>query len=179
RVRVGPGHLRVGPQVGVGVPPDVAVGVGPQPRRAAGLVAALGRPALVVLVDEQVVRGGPLPRLSALCSLFSALYPCSPMLHVALKMLLGDRGKYLSLVLGLAFAVLLITQQGSIFLGLMLRATGPLQNISQAALWVTDPFVKCVSETPNLRDQDLNRVRSAPGAACAARFFHIRAVAEL
>lgn len=101
------------------------------------------------------------------------------MLSVALKMLLGDKGKYLSLVLGLAFAVLLITQQGSIFFGLMLRATGPLQNISQADLWVTDPYVKWVSETRNLSDEDLNRVRSVPGVAWAEPFFNIRAVAEL
>jgi putative ABC transport system permease protein len=101
------------------------------------------------------------------------------MLTVALKMLLGDRGKYLSLVLGLAFAVLLITQQGSIFFGLMLRATGPLQNISQADLWVTDPYVKWVSETRNLSEEDLNRVRSVPGVAWAEPFFNIRATAEL
>ena len=89
------------------------------------------------------------------------------MLRVALRMLFGDRAKYLSLALGLAFAVLLITQQGSIFLGLMLRATGPLQNVSQPDLWVTDPFVKWVSETRALSDADLNRVRSVPGVAWA------------
>jgi putative ABC transport system permease protein len=101
------------------------------------------------------------------------------MLNVALKMLLGDRGKYLALVLGLAFAVLLITQQGSIFLGLMLRATGPLQNISQADLWVSDPYVKWVSEARNISDADLNRVRSVPGVGWAEPFFSTRAVAEL
>lgn len=101
------------------------------------------------------------------------------MYRVALRMLLGDRSKYLSLVLGLAFAVLLITQQGSIFLGLMLRATGPLQNISQPDLWVTDPYVKWVSETRALSDQDLNRVRSVPGVAWAEPFFTARATAEL
>jgi putative ABC transport system permease protein len=101
------------------------------------------------------------------------------MYRVALRMLLGDRSKYLSLVFGLAFAVLLITQQGSIFLGLMLRATGPLQNISQPDLWVADPHVKWVSETRALSDQDLNRVRSVPGVAWAEPFFTARATAEL
>ncbi len=101
------------------------------------------------------------------------------MLGVALKMLLGDKGKYLALVMGLAFAVLLITQQGSIFFGLMLRATGPLQNISQADLWVADPNVKWVSETRSLGDEDLNRVRSVAGVAWAEPFFNTRAVAEL
>src|SRR5687767_969048 len=101
------------------------------------------------------------------------------MYRVAIRMLLGDRSKYLSLVFGLAFAVLLITQQGSIFLGLMLRATGPLQNISQPDLWVTDPYVKWVSETRALSDQDLSRVRSVPGVAWAEPFFTLRANAEL
>lgn len=101
------------------------------------------------------------------------------MWRVALRMLLGDRPKYLSLVFGLSFAVLLITQQGAIFLGLMLQATGPLQNISQADLWVTDPYIKWVSETRNLNDAHLNRVRSTPGVAWAEPFFNLRAAADL
>lgn len=101
------------------------------------------------------------------------------MLRVALKMLFGDRAKYLSLVLGLSFAVLLIAQQLAIFLGLMIQATGPLQNISQPDLWVTDPNLKWVSETRNLADTDLNRVRSVPGVAWAEPFFNVRAAADL
>ena len=40
---------------------------------------------------------------------------------VALRMLFGDRTKYLGLVFGVAFATLLVTQQGSTFVGLMER----------------------------------------------------------
>lgn len=40
--------------------------------------------------------------------------------YVALKMLFGDRAKYLMLLCGLTFAVMLIVQQGSIFWGLMM-----------------------------------------------------------
>lgn len=101
------------------------------------------------------------------------------MWRVALRMLLGDRAKYLSLVFGISFAVLLITQQGAIFLGLMLQATGPLQNISQPDLWVADPYVKWVSETRSLSDADLNRVRSTPGVAWAEPFFNTRASCDL
>ncbi len=36
---------------------------------------------------------------------------------IALKMLVGDRLKYVSLVAGIAFAALLVTQQSSIFTG--------------------------------------------------------------
>ncbi len=45
------------------------------------------------------------------------------MYHIALRMLLGDRGKYLMLVSGLTFATLLMTQQASVFCGLMLWTT--------------------------------------------------------
>ena len=101
------------------------------------------------------------------------------MVRIALRMLLGDRAKYLSLVLGLSFAVLLIVQQGAIFMGLMLQATGPLQNISQADLWVGDPYLKWVTETRNLNESDLNRIRSTPGVAWAEPFFNTRAACDL
>ena len=99
--------------------------------------------------------------------------------RVALKMLLGDRSKYLSLVFGLAFAVLLITQQGSIFLGLMLRATGFLQNVVQPDLWIADPHVRYIGDIRPLNDNDLYRVRSVPGVAWAEPFFTTRAQVDL
>ena len=99
--------------------------------------------------------------------------------RVALKMLMGDRSKYLALVLGLSFAVLLIAQQGSIFLGLMLRASGFLQNITQPDLWVADPATRYIGEIRSLPDRVLYQVRSVPGVAWAEPFFSARAVVEL
>ncbi len=101
------------------------------------------------------------------------------MWRVALRMLLGDRPKYLALVCGLSFAVLLMSQQGAFFLGLMLRATGPLQNVEQPDLWVADPYVRYISETRFLSDDDLNRVRSVNGVLWAEPFFSVRTNAEL
>lgn len=103
----------------------------------------------------------------------------APMLRVALLMLLGDRGKYLALVLGLSFAVLLIAQQAAIFLGLLTRATGVLQNIGQADLWVTDSATRFVSEARPMSDTDLLRVRSIDGVAWAQPLFSSRAMVEL
>jgi putative ABC transport system permease protein len=40
---------------------------------------------------------------------------------VALKMLIGDRAKYVRIIIGLTFASLLITQQSAIFTGIMTR----------------------------------------------------------
>jgi putative ABC transport system permease protein len=101
------------------------------------------------------------------------------MVHVALRMLFGDRAKYLTLVLGLAFAALLMNQQGAIFMGLLNQATGPLQNITQPDLWVMDPGTKWIAEYRSLPDQKLGRVRSVPGVQWAEPFFNAWAVIEL
>ncbi|MCX5661918.1 MAG: ABC transporter permease [Planctomycetota bacterium] len=99
--------------------------------------------------------------------------------RIAIKMLVGDRAKYLSLVFGLAFAVLLIAQQGSIFLGLMLRSTGFLQNIAQPDLWISDPHIRYIADVRPLNDHDLYRVRSIPGIAWAVPFFAARTMVDL
>lgn len=101
------------------------------------------------------------------------------MFGVALKMLMGDRAKYLALVCGLAFSVLLITQQAAIFCGLMLRATGFLQNMGQPDLFICDPNTRYILEVRPLADQDLMRVRSIPGVAWAEPFFAARAQVEM
>jgi len=58
------------------------------------------------------------------------------MYRIALKMLMGDRGKYLGLIMGLTFAALLITQQSSIFTGLMTRTYSFINDLSQPDIWV-------------------------------------------
>jgi len=100
------------------------------------------------------------------------------MFKVALAMLFGDRAKYLTLVLGLSFAALLIAQQGAIFLGLLTRATGPLQNMTQADLWVTDSSTHYVSEFRALSDKEVQVVRSVPGVRWAEPMFTGRGLVE-
>ena len=51
--------------------------------------------------------------------------------RIALKMLMGDRGKYMGLIMGLTFAALLITQQSAIFAGLMTRTYSFINDLSQ------------------------------------------------
>lgn len=92
------------------------------------------------------------------------------MYHIALKMLIGDRAKYLMLVSGLTFASLLMTQQCAVFFGLMLWTTSHLRNM-RAAIWVTDPKVEQVNEVKALRDTDVSRVRTVPGVAWAVPLF--------
>jgi len=92
------------------------------------------------------------------------------MFRIAIKMLLGDRAKYLMLVSALSFAALLMTQQSSVFSGLMLWTTATLRN-TVAPIWVMDPKVDQVNEGIPMRDTDLPRVRSVPGVAWAVPFF--------
>ena len=92
------------------------------------------------------------------------------MLELALKMLLGDRSKYLMLICSLAFATLLTTQQASIFLGLMRWTTATLTN-TQVPIWVMDDQVSQVNEVKAMRDTDVNRVRSVEGVSWAVPFY--------
>lgn len=92
------------------------------------------------------------------------------MYYIALKMLFGDKAKYLMLISALSFASLLITQQSSVFMGLMLWTTATLRN-TNVAVWVMDPKVEQVNEVKPLRDTDLGRVRSVKGVAWAVPFY--------
>lgn len=93
------------------------------------------------------------------------------MIYVAWRMLVGDRVKYVSLVLGLAFAIMLITQQGSIFIGIMRRTYSMLTDMGAVRVWVMDADVQTPDDVKPLKDPDLLRVRSVPGIAWAVPLF--------
>jgi putative ABC transport system permease protein len=87
--------------------------------------------------------------------------------RIALKMLTGDRAKYLGLVFGITFATLLMSQQVSIFIGLMTRTASQIVDVREADVWVMHPRVKYVDEIEALPDVDLSRVRGVEGVAWA------------
>jgi putative ABC transport system permease protein len=92
------------------------------------------------------------------------------MTDLALKMLLGDRAKYIMLISGLTFASLLMTEQSAIFCGIMQWSGSTLDNVA-APIWVVDPMVEQVNDTEALRDTDLNRIRSVEGVSWAAPLY--------
>ena len=92
------------------------------------------------------------------------------MYHLALKMLVADRAKYVMLVGGLAFASLLMTQQNGVFRGLLSWTTSHMRNM-RASIWVVDRNVEQVNETKSMRDTDVNRVRSVTGVDYAVPLF--------
>ena len=90
--------------------------------------------------------------------------------YVALKMLFGDRAKYLMLLCGLSFAVMLIVQQGSIFWGLMMWSQASITNVN-VPIWVTDPGIAQVDEVKPIADTAVDRVRSIDGIEWAVPLY--------
>jgi putative ABC transport system permease protein len=82
------------------------------------------------------------------------------MLFIALKMLKGDRLKYLGLIIALSFASFFISQQGAIFVGIMKRTYGFITDTSQPNIWVMDKSVQFVDDIKGMKETVLQRIRS-------------------
>src|SRR6202012_107397 len=89
----------------------------------------------------------------------------------AIKMLVGDKAKFLGIVMGLTFAALLINQQGSIFCGLVLRTCGKITDITGADLWVMDPAVRFIDDVKPMLENNLYRVRGVEGVRWAVPLY--------
>ena len=90
---------------------------------------------------------------------------------VALRMLTGDPAKYLGLIFGIAFASMLMSQQVSIFVGLMLRTASQILDVREADVWVMDPRVQYVDEIEPMTDTQLYRVRGVSGVDWAEPYY--------
>ncbi|MBI5213621.1 MAG: FtsX-like permease family protein [Nitrospirae bacterium] len=93
------------------------------------------------------------------------------MRFVAIKMLVGDRAKYLGIVMGLAFASFLITEQLAIFTGLMTRTFGFITDTAIADIWVMDPKVQFVDDIKPMQDMQLYRTRGVDGVEWAVPLY--------
>lgn len=85
---------------------------------------------------------------------------------VAIRMLVGDKLKYIGLVVGLAFATMLITQQASILVGMAKQTQtfiGETARSGGVDLWVMDPQVNFSEDAKPLQDTALYRVRGVDG----------------
>jgi putative ABC transport system permease protein len=90
---------------------------------------------------------------------------------IALRMLVGNPGKYLSMILGVGFASLLISQQASIFCGLMRLTASQIRDIRGANLWVMDPNVQFIDDIKPMSENDLYRVRGVAGVEWAVKLY--------
>jgi len=93
------------------------------------------------------------------------------MLRIAIKILMGDKAKYIGMILGLTFASFIVVQQASIFIGLMKRTYGFIGDTSQANIWVMDPKVEFIDDVKPLSNVELFRVRSIEGVEWSVPLF--------
>jgi putative ABC transport system permease protein len=97
---------------------------------------------------------------------------------VAIRMLVGDRAKYLGLIFAIALSSFLIAQQTSIFVGLMNRTRSQILDVTDADMWVMDPATQYVDEVYPLRDDALYRVRGVDGVKWAVPLFKGQSIAR-
>ncbi len=87
--------------------------------------------------------------------------------YIAIKMLMGDKGKYIGIVMGLTFASLIMTQQPAIFMGLMARSYSFITDVGLPDIWVMDEKVQFIDDIKSLQDTELYRVRGVSGVEWA------------
>lgn len=90
---------------------------------------------------------------------------------IALKMLTGNRAKYLALIFAIAFSTFLLENQTSIFAGILRRTGSQIRDVTEAAIWVMDRDTEYFEQTKALKDTDLNRVRGVDGVQWAVKLF--------
>ncbi len=100
------------------------------------------------------------------------------MRYIALRMLFGDRAKYIGIVVGLTFASLLITQQSAIFAGVMTRTFSFLSDVGLPEIWVVDPQVKFIDDIRPMQDTEVLRVRGVAGVEWAVPLYKVNMAAR-
>ncbi len=86
-------------------------------------------------------------------------------------MLTGDRAKYFGTVFGVAFGVLLISQQTSIFVGIIGRTASQVIDVREPDFWVMDPYTQNADDIKPLSESDVYRVRGVEGVDWAVPLY--------
>lgn len=89
------------------------------------------------------------------------------MLHIAIKILMGDRPKYAGLLIGIAFTAFLVTFAASYFAGFMTRGFSLIAENPEVDVWVMDGAVESSEQTINMPDSALARVSNVDGVRFA------------
>jgi putative ABC transport system permease protein len=90
---------------------------------------------------------------------------------IAIKMLLGDRAKYIGIVIGLTFASFLVTWPSALFTGVMQRSFSFLTDVGLPNIWVVSPQAQYIEDVKPLRDTEVLRVRGTEGVQWAVGLF--------
>lgn len=89
------------------------------------------------------------------------------MIRIAFKMLIGDVGKFSSLLAGIAFASFLSAFAGCYFTGFLTRSFALVAEHPDADVWVMDPRTVSSEQFANLPASARDRVRSVAGVVTA------------
>jgi putative ABC transport system permease protein len=89
------------------------------------------------------------------------------MLKIALKMLLGDRGKYIGIITGIALSSVLMIQQPGILISIFSRTYSFITDVALPDIWVMDPMVRFIDDSQPMLDTQLYRVRGVQGVEWA------------
>ena len=84
------------------------------------------------------------------------------MLSVAFKMLIGNRASFIGVIFGIFLAILLISQQSAIFLGLISRSYRIVTDISSPNVWVIDPATNGEDLIRSMPQDYLGYIKSIP-----------------
>jgi len=101
------------------------------------------------------------------------------MYYIALQMLFGNKAKYYAIIIGISFAALIMTQQPSIFLGLLTRTYSFVGDVSEPDIWVMNPGVKFAEESKTMRDIELLKVKTSKGVQWAVPMIKMLARAKM
>lgn len=93
------------------------------------------------------------------------------MYGIALKMLFGDKGKYLGIITGIALASIIMLQQPGMMLSILSRTYSFITDIDLPDIWVMDPMVRYIDDSKPMLDTELYRVRSVTGVEWAVPLY--------
>lgn len=91
---------------------------------------------------------------------------------IALKMLFGDKIKLIMLLIGLMMPVMLIAQQGGMFVGFMKMYAATADN-TNAPVWIMSKNVRFVDQDIPMADYELDNIRSVDGIKWAVPFLNV------
>ena len=92
---------------------------------------------------------------------------CKIMLLIAFKMLIGNRAAFIGVIFGIFLAILLISQQSAIFLGLVSRSYRLVTATPAPNAWVVDPTTEGEDLVRAMPEDYVRYVKSLPGVEWA------------
>lgn len=99
-------------------------------------------------------------------------------LKLAYRLLVNDKSKFTALLMGITFAVFLMTFITSMFVGVLNHASATVINIG-AKMWIMDPSVQAITSSIGMPDYVLDAVRSLPGVQYAVPLYTGGALVKL